>query len=248
MHYLIVDDRAEMRYARKGWLLETKDTPMDRTVDSVEALDFEDARALGEGWRKYDCLVVDAHDDRPIEHREARAIEANVPYRDYDRFPGREVVITARKHHPTLLIIATSYFARSVPEVAWGFAAAGVDILLGSDQVPERETFVAAVRNPHRPEEALQVARNKSSRVAEICELVAAATNDELDAIFDRNRKNRKRPSRPALDKMKQLKDLLGVVPQGGPKAPYAQHMRARLREFYLQHLPTMDPFRRNPD
>lgn len=247
MRYLIVDDRADARYARKGWLLESKDTPADLAVDSCEALDFEDARALGGRWRGYDCLVVDAHDDRASTCREARAAEAGVPYRDYDRFPGRDVVLTARKHHPGLLIIATSYFARTEPEVAWEFAEAGADFLFGSNQVPEQETFVAVVRNPKRHEEAVEYARSRSPRTAEICDLLAAATDEQLNTIFDRKQTG-ERPTRPALRAMKQLKDLLGVVPGGGPKAPYAQHMRARLRTFYLQHLPTEDRSERNPD
>jgi len=247
MRYLIVDDRAEMRCARKMWLLESKDTPADLAVNTCDAVDFEDARALGERWRSYDCLVVDAHDDRSSARREVRAAEAGVPYRDYDRFPGRDVVLTARKHNPKMLIIATSYFARSEREVAWEFAEAGADFLFGGDQVPEQETFVAVVRNPTRHEEAVEYARRRSPRTAEICDLLAAATHEELNAIFDR-KPTGERPTRPALRAMNQLKDLLGIIPQGGPKAPYAQHMRARLRTFCLQHLPTMDRSERNTD
>jgi CheY-like chemotaxis protein len=243
MRYLIVDDRPEMRDAREMWLRESADTRADLPVRSCTAVDFEDARSLEEHWRDYDCLVVDAHDDRCAAVRAHRAKEAGVQYRDYDRFPGRDVVLTARKHHPGMLIIAVSYYARHEPEVAAQFAGAGADYLFGTDQVPDRETFVAAVRNPRRHEEAVRYARSTSARTAQICDLVAAATDEQLDMIFDRAA-SKKRAPRPVQRMMQQLKDLLDVVDQGGPKAPYAQHMRSKLRKFHLRHLPNMD----NPD
>ncbi|MFF4260434.1 hypothetical protein ACFY1L_55920 [Streptomyces sp. NPDC001663] len=47
-----------------------------------------------------------------------RAKEAGVQYRDYDRFPGRDVVLAARRHNPDMLIIAVSYYARHERDVA----------------------------------------------------------------------------------------------------------------------------------
>ncbi|MEV6378165.1 hypothetical protein AB0M31_01940 [Streptomyces sp. NPDC051773] len=240
MRYLIVDDRAEMRDARQMWLRESVGTEADFPVDSCAAVDFEDARALAEHWRDYDCLVVDAHDDRRAEVRAHRAKEADVEYRDYDRFPGRDVVLQARRHHPEMLIIAVSYYARHEPEVAAQFAGAGADYLFGTDQVPNRETFVAAVRNPRRHEEAVRYVRSSSDRTAKICDLVAAATDEQLDVIFDRGPSKQRAP-RPVQRMMHQLKTLLDVPDQGGPKAPYAQHLRSKLRRFHLRHLGNMD-------
>ncbi|MFF4260433.1 hypothetical protein ACFY1L_55915 [Streptomyces sp. NPDC001663] len=96
------------------------------------------------------------------------------------------------------------------------------------------------MRNPQRHEEAVRYARSASTRTAQICDLVAAATDEQLDVLFDRGASKQRAP-RPVQRMMQQLKTLLDVVDQGGPKAPYAQHLRSRLRTFHLRHLPNMD-------
>lgn len=241
MRYLIVDDREESLYARSRWLLESADDPADLAITSCDQATFEQARALGNQWEDYDCLVVDAHDDNTSADREARADEAGVPYRPYDRFPGREVVLAARRHHPGLLIITTSYFAVRDSSVGWQFAEAGTDYIFPSEKVNRRETFVAVVRNPARHQEVTAQVRSASRRTAEISELLDSATKEEVNALIGRKGYGPRPRSRRINTISGRLRDLLDVPDQGGAKKPYRQHMTMRLRAFLGIDHPTMD-------
>ncbi|MFE9171166.1 hypothetical protein ACFYNZ_16850 [Streptomyces kebangsaanensis] len=242
MRFLIVDDLAEKRDARKMWLMESRGAEAELPVTECESLDFEQARALGEDWLRFDCLVVDAHDDRPTAFREARAREVGVPYRSYDRFPGRDVVLAARQHHPELVIIVTSYYASSESMVAKQFAEAGAKYLFGSHQVPDREAFVAVVTNPSNHNEAVRYAKRRSTRTAEICELMASATDEKINAVFVPGRTGPRQRSRQIGRFANRLKDLLDVPQGGGIKSTYRQRLRVRLRQFFGAHLPNQDP------
>jgi hypothetical protein len=145
MRVVVVDDVPSQRDGRVLWLTRIPD------VDA-EGMTFEQAAALGPGWRDVQIAVLDGHDRRSPNRREEAASDAGIsPLPTYDRFVGARVAALIREHSDpeSTLIILISAHARDSDERARRIAQSGVDFVFEHYEVEvDAETFVRAVLHP----------------------------------------------------------------------------------------------------
>lgn len=142
---IVVDDRASQRDGRVSWLSATPGV-------QAEGMTFEQAVALGDGWRDVDIAVLDAHDQRSAERREQAAAEAGIdPIAPHDNYVGVRVAELIRLHSTPAetRIILISAVARDSDLRARRIAQAGVDYVFEHYEVDhDARTFVRAVLSP----------------------------------------------------------------------------------------------------
>lgn len=136
---VVVDDRADARSGRVGWLAAVPET-------DVRDLDF--AEAMTACWDDVDLAVLDGRDDRATQPAQVTA--GSVTVRSYDRFLGPRVAQQIRRHRsPTQTrIVLISAYARENEILARRCHEAGVDFLYDLHELNDAEAFVHAVLNP----------------------------------------------------------------------------------------------------
>jgi CheY-like chemotaxis protein len=142
---IIVDDQLSQRAGRVAIL---------SGVSGVEVtgMTFEEAAALGPGWRDVDIAVLDGHDRRPAQRRAEAAAAAGVAgFPVYDNYVGVRVAAVIREYSgpEQTRIIMISAHARDNDLRARRIAQAGVDYVFEHYEAePDPQTFVRAVLHP----------------------------------------------------------------------------------------------------
>jgi hypothetical protein len=142
---IVVDDLASQRAGRVSWLSAQPGV-------EAEGMTFEQAMALGPGWRDVQIAVLDAHDRRSSNRRSSAAAAAGIqPIAPHDRFVGVRVAELIRQHatHQQTRIILISAFARDNDLRARRIAQAGIDYVFEHYEVDQDvQTFAQAVLYP----------------------------------------------------------------------------------------------------
>ncbi|GAA3913715.1 response regulator [Actinoplanes auranticolor] len=230
MNFIIVDDEPGMREIRQLWLTHSDDA----AVDTCVAQSFEQALALGERWREFDVAVVDGYDRRGDKMRESEADQAGVPFHEYDRFPGRSVVLAAKRHNPNIIVIVTSTYIKGHDELAQQMEGAGATYVFSHDEVMHRERFTERMTDPERFAQRTTTPPPRGRRrLAEISEIVHSADPAVRRHVVEGRSSESKKASRRGVDRLvHQLRDVLNVPESATGRAVHLQNLRPTLRRM----------------
>lgn len=233
MRYLIVDDDPAYSQSRQRWLLERRaaEGPGIEIV-SCDAMDFEEALALGDRWQDYDVAVVDGHDRRMAAVREASAAKHEVPYLYYQRFPGIDVVAAAKQQHPRLLVIVTSTAVKTNATFARAMHGAGAAYIFSHDEVLEPEDFTNRICFPGQFAQRRTYASLADRRLAEIPRLMAEADPGSRAQALGATAREAQSSRRAASRLIDALRERLPVPDSGGPRKTHRQQITPVLRDF----------------
>lgn len=233
MRYVIVDDDPAYSQSRQRWLLERREAdPSHPEVVSCDAMNFEEARALGDRWLEYDVAVVDGLDRRTDEARRASAEKFQIPYQGYQRFPGIEVVADAKQRHPHLLVIVTSTAAKTNSTFARAMFGAGAAYVYSHDDVLLPEDFTNRVCFPEKFAQRRTFAPMQDRKLANIPRLLAEADPGAVAQALGATAREAPSPRRATDRLMDSLREAFQIPDNGGPHKTHRQQIAPLLREF----------------
>jgi len=198
-------------------------------------------------WRHYDVAVVDGYDRRTDQKRRESAVGAGVPYHEYQRLPGVEVVAIAKDYHPRILVIVTSTYVKINAYLARAMYGAGAAYVFSHDEVAEPADFIDRISCPARYAQR-RVATRDDRHLAQVPRLLAEADPAARRQALGATARQIRGGSRRATDRLiDQLRGALSLPDVGGPHRIHRQRIVPHLRELLGLDHETFDTPREEP-